>query len=428
MKPRKLTPRLIIVAAVLLLAAYYLYPTFRYERLRSYEEQEASQIAEQMGVSFAMVIENLNKSGSVLQDLLAENSSLPEEQKTSLSDRLQYLQGEHGERIAKYRKKAIKLGLDLQGGMHMVLEVDVVQLMNNIARQRDSKLEQLLIEIDDKLANDPQAEINEVITATFDQAGLKLSQYFGEPGESNSTVLTFITKQADDAINRSLEILRNRIDQFGVSEPSIQKQGSRRIVLELPGVQDPVRARDLIGRTALLEFKLLADPQGAQDFLTEVDKILSDQDAVSDTTQAVEEPAETAEELAAETDTTGEEGVDLEAALEGETTATDTGAVTLEATETPFTALLRGIRGDIAVPAENVRQVRNHLANPKVNKLMPDGTDIIWSARPEQVGDGIEYHLLYFVKKDAELTGSALSDARVTFQVDRTTRDQQVRR
>ncbi len=413
MKPRKLTPRLIIVAAVLLLAAYYLYPTFRYERLRSYEEQEASQIAEQMGVSFAMVIENLNKSGSVLQDLLAENSSLPEEQKTSLSDRLQYLQGEHGERIAKYRKKAIKLGLDLQGGMHMVLEVDVVQLMNNIARQRDSKLEQLLIEIDDKLANDPQAEINEVITATFDQAGLKLSQYFGEPGESNSTVLTFITKQADDAINRSLEILRNRIDQFGVSEPSIQKQGSRRIVLELPGVQDPVRARDLIGRTALLEFKLLADPQGAQDFLTEVDKILSDQDAVSDTTQAVEEPAETAEELAAETDTTGEEGVDLEAALEGETTATDTGAVTLEATETPFTALLRGIRGDIAVPAENVRQVRNHLANPKVNKLMPDGTDIIWSARPEQVGDGIEYHLLYFVKKDAELTGSALSDARV---------------
>ena len=413
MKPRKLTPRLIIVAAVLLLAAYYLYPTFRYERLRSYEEQEASQIAEQMGVSFAMVIENLNKSGSVLQDLLAENSSLPEEQKTSLSDRLQYLQGEHGERIAKYRKKAIKLGLDLQGGMHMVLEVDVVQLMNNIARQRDSKLEQLLIEIDDKLANDPQAEINEVITATFDQAGLKLSQYFGEPGESNSTVLTFITKQADDAINRSLEILRNRIDQFGVSEPSIQKQGSRRIVLELPGVQDPVRARDLIGRTALLEFKLLADPQGAQDFLTEVDKILSDQDAVSDTTQAVEEPAETAEELAAETDTTGEEGVDLEAALEGETTATDTGAVTLEATETPFTALLRGIRGDIAVPAENVRQVRNHLANPKVNKLMPDATDIIWSARPEQVGDGIEYHLLYFVKKDAELTGSALSDARV---------------
>lgn len=414
MKPRKLTPRLIVVAAVLLLAVYYLYPTFRYEQLNSYEEQEAAEIAEKMDISFAMVIENLNKDESVLQDLVATNDNLTEEQKSSLSARLQYLQGEHGEKIAKYRKNAIKRGLDLQGGMHMVLEVDVVQLMNNIARQRDPKLEQLLLEIDDKLTSDPQAEINEVITSTFDQAGLKLSQYFGEPGESNSTVLAFITKQADDAINRSLEILRNRIDQFGVSEPSIQKQGSRRIVLELPGVQDPVRARDLIGRTALLEFKLLADPQGAQDFLTSIDNLFAKKSVETDTAATTDESIETTtEEVAANIDTSGETGVDLEAALEGEVASSDTGAVSLETTETPFTSLLRGVRGDIAVPVENMRQVRNYLSDPRVSRLLPDGTDILWSARPELVGDGNEYYLLYFVKKDAELTGSALSDARV---------------
>ncbi len=416
MKPRKLLPRIIFISAVLLLAIYYLYPTFRYEQLRGFEEQEATEIAQQMGVSFAMIIENLNKDESILQDLLVNKKDLSEEDKSALSARIQNLQGEHGEKITKYRKKAIKRGLDLQGGMHMVLEVDIVQLMNNIARQRDAQLESILSSIDKQLTDDPQADINEVITATFDEAGVKLSQYFGEPGESNTTVLDFMTKQADDAINRSMEILRNRLDQFGVSEPSIQKQGSRRIVLELPGIQDPVRARGQIGRTALLEFKLVSEPTIAQDFLTSVDKMLVAKNAIAvDSSEITEESSpEIVQDVAVQdTDSTTDEGVDLEATLEGEVTSSDTGGVSIQTAESPFSSLLRGIRGDIAVPKENLRAVRNYLADPFVDRLIPDGVQIVWGAKTEDVGDGNQYHILYFVKSDPELTGSALSDAQV---------------
>jgi len=94
-----------------------------------------------------------------------------------------------------WSEKQIRLGLDLQGGMQIMLEVDYHEL--------------------------PEAE-------------------------------------RDDAVRSAIEIVRNRIDQFGVAEPSIQRLGSNRIMVQLPGLQEFERAKELIGRTALLEFKLLA--------------------------------------------------------------------------------------------------------------------------------------------------------------------------
>ena len=425
MKPRKLAPRAIMVLLVLALAAYYLYPTFHYSRLNSQEEQIAQQIADNMSVSYAYAIENLYKDESILRDKLDEIEDITSEKYRTVTALLDEAQGDLREKINKSRGKAIKRGLDLQGGMHLLLEIDLVQLMRNLTRQRDQRLEDILARIEDELDSNPQADFDDVVTRSFDAENLKLSQYFGEAGESNATVLGYLSKQADDAINRSLEILRNRIDQFGVSEPSIRKQGSRRILLELPGVQDPSRARDLIGRTALLEFKLLVDWEKAQEFLEDMDKMLADRIKITDTTLAGQHPDlelvgrtflsdSLSDEAVATTDTVISETIEAEDIFDLTTEITsDTGAVTFESEETPFTSLLRNIRGDIAIPPENLRRVKAILGDPEVDKLLPDGTELSWSAKPEIGGDGKEYSLIYLIKSNPELTGSALSDARV---------------
>ncbi len=406
MKPRKLAPRAIIITLVLLAGLFYLYPTFRYSQLKTREEAEAQVIAQKMGVSFPFVIEALYREDAVLLDKLNSLTDLDASTKADIGSRITKIQTLHRDQMAGLRKKAIKQGLDLQGGMHLVLEVDVVQLMRNLARQRDARLDKLLGTIQQQLNDDATRDFETVVVDVFDAEDVKLSQYYGEAGESNTTVISMITKQADDAINRSLEILRNRIDQFGVSEPTIQKQGSRRIVLELPGIQDQSRARDLIGRTALLEFKLVADQEKTQLILKNIDRVLAGSSPISPTTEAQATAANGSDTVAA---------MDLTAEMNAEAGAstTDTSAIAMESGATPFSGLLRGIRGDVAVPTESMRQVRDYLANPMVQSQIPDGVQFLWGAKAEPAGDGKEYNLLYLVKTNSELTGAALSDARV---------------
>ncbi|MDP8240051.1 MAG: protein translocase subunit SecD [Candidatus Hatepunaea meridiana] len=421
MKQRKLLPRFIIIVSILIVSIYLLFPTFKFSHLNGKEEKISQQIAEKMGVSYSYVIENLYKDESILRDKLDDLIEISPEDKQIVTDLLGYAQGEMAEGLNKSRKSAIKRGLDLQGGMHLVLEVDLVQLMRNLARTRDQRLEGILTKVQKELDQNPQADFDDVVIQYFEEEKIKLSQYFGEPGESNATVLGYMSKQADDAISRSLEILRNRIDQFGVSEPSIRKQGARRILLELPGVQDPARARDLIGRTAMLEFKLVADPDKHQQLLKDIDKLLVDRKKLEDTTSTstdaifddIEKPETTDITEVAKADSIDEDVLDLSAEMSEDTTVSDTGAVDFSTEEAPFSSLLRGYRGEIAVPSENLRRVKAYLTDPDVEDVFPDGTQVLWSAKPEIAGDGKEYYVFYLVKNTSELTGSALSDARV---------------
>jgi protein-export membrane protein SecD len=156
--------KLAVVVVAILAAAYYLYPTLRFYQL-------------------------------------------PHEERVTAA---------RGTEVADLREKSIPLGLDLQGGLHLVLEVDREKL---------------------------------------------------GPGEVSG------------AVDRAMTILRNRIDEFGVAEPLIQKQGEDRIVVQLPGVADPQRAKSLIGRTALLEFKLVRLPEESQQVLAQADAFLSERAA-----------------------------------------------------------------------------------------------------------------------------------------------------
>ena len=127
---------------------------------------------------------------------------------TMSKEEQQRLEIENPEKIDKLHKKALKLGLDLKGGMHLVLEVDDSQL------KADEK---------------------------------------------------------KDVLDRALEIVRNRVDQFGVSEPTIQKEGSKRIIVQLPGLQDPERAKRLLGQTAMLEWRLIRQQQEVAAVLRKLD-------------------------------------------------------------------------------------------------------------------------------------------------------------
>jgi preprotein translocase subunit SecD len=172
----------------------------------------------------------------------------------------------------------IHLGLDLQGGMHLLLEVEaekavesyVERIKNNlrddlkekgipVGKLEREKTDQIIMEASgekakwEKLLNEPRYSImHELSSSTLEKGIWRI-------------VLVLDSKQADqikkNAIDQALETIRNRIDQFGVSEPEITLQGTDRILIQLPGIKDPQRAINLIGQTALLEFKLL-DEEG----------------------------------------------------------------------------------------------------------------------------------------------------------------------
>jgi preprotein translocase subunit SecD len=167
--------------------------------------------------------------------------------------------------------KGITLGLDLQGGIHLVLEVEEDRAVEIAVDRAAAGIQDLLLER--KIpAESVKRTGSSRITIGFQNAELKKQvqkvledfptyQEMESTGSANSVVWELreaeIKRIKDSAINQALETIRNRIDQFGVAEPLIQRQGLKQIVVQLPGIQDPKRAKDLIKETALLEFKLL---------------------------------------------------------------------------------------------------------------------------------------------------------------------------
>jgi preprotein translocase subunit SecD len=176
-------------------------------------------------------------------------------------------------------KKTINLGLDLQGGIHLVLGVEADKA---IASQTDRAAEDVkgalakkgigLKRVTREGAGAFTVELgspqswNDALTVAnefpaFERRGL-------DQASGRFTLATSereMNRLRDLAVRQGVETIRNRVDQFGVSEPTITRQGSDRILIQLPGVQDPERAKALIGKTALLEFKLLDETASVED-------------------------------------------------------------------------------------------------------------------------------------------------------------------
>lgn len=173
----------------------------------------------------------------------------------------------------------IHLGLDLKGGMHLLLALDTEKMIQNIADRKFNSLKDGMIRDGirflslDKKGNDIAVSIrNEQKEKFYNLIGKELPDLkvkgSAVSGEVLNLELTILEKEAaalkDNAVRQALETIRNRIDQFGVSEPVIVKSGEDQILVQLPGIKDPERARELIGRTAQLEFKLVDEENTAR--------------------------------------------------------------------------------------------------------------------------------------------------------------------
>ncbi len=174
-------------------------------------------------------------------------------------------------------KHKINLGLDLQGGLYMVLGVDFNKVFSDVMARQAEQIPSVLKEKGIAVENsrlvkegfpidDPRVVVK-VLSSDVDKARALLKERFSNlrlTGDQAGTLELGLAREQkqeirDKTINQSIEVIRNRIDEFGVAEPVIASQGADRITVELPGVKDVQRAKDLIGRTAKLEFKIVDD-------------------------------------------------------------------------------------------------------------------------------------------------------------------------
>ncbi|MCB9366077.1 MAG: protein translocase subunit SecD [Calditrichaeota bacterium] len=411
--------RIIVVLILIVLGGYLLYPTLRYDQLTTKEGELLTKLSAESGIPLSRLALDIYRDDV---DLIGEiqQSDLSEMAKSSAIEQVEYLRGDFSRSLQANRSLAIKRGLDLQGGMYLVLEVDLVELLENSAKGKDDQYEALMRDVRTE-SKDPAVEVFDALESVSQRMNITLSRYWGEPGQSDEDVLSQLRETSDDAIDRSLEILRNRVDQFGVSEPSISKLGTHRIALELPGVKDPLRARELVGRTALLEFNLVAETDRTQEVLTTLDDAIARRMKGDTSDVATEQDSTIADTAAA--DTTAKENLAADTAnADSGTSAQDlfaeadslTPEVTSD-TENPLLSLLVGGTGDILVPAENRAQVTRYIASHENQRHIPRDLKFVWSARPEKIGADVrDFWRLYLVKARAEMTGDKLADARST--------------
>lgn len=313
--------------------------------------------------------------------------------------------------LEKTESRIIRQGLDLKGGMYIVLEADIPTLVSNLASMNDDRLENLIQNSKDQ-SIDPNQEFFRVFEENVKTDGIKLSRYYHEYGASLDKIMTALENEADDAINRVLEILQNRVDQFGVSEPTIQKQGKHRIVVELAGIQDSERARALLQSTALLEFYLVKNIAVTNELITQLDNVLKDDENLATSIkQDTKEPDENKKEDGSTTvsELFGDTETNVDPSNKDESTIDD---IFLEA---PFSGLLSAIPGDMGIEDKNLyafkklldrKEVRSTLENANGQFLLSHQAETIAANAPEK------YYRLYYLEKKPELTGGIVDEAR----------------
>ena len=245
------------------------------------------------------------------------------------------------------RRVPLKLGLDLQGGMHLALEVD----------------------------------------------------------ESKGTVAN-----RSEALDRALTVVRKRIDEFGTSEPVVQKAGTDRIIVELPGIDDPQRAQDIVQKSAFLQFQITDKSQALDKALPRLDAILKDQAAVLASVgpgaKGADQPASQPLKGLFATDTG-------KTASAKDSAARDTAAVLGDAKGGPFSKLLSNgqIPGEYFVLTSDASTVVRYLAMPEVAAALPPGKVLRWGSDSTVFGTQT-YRSLYVVDARPIITGEYLTDAK----------------
>ena len=332
--------------------------------------------------------------------------TLSENEKTVLSE-----QGE----LLNLETRAIKQGLDLKGGMYIALEVDIPTLVENIAINKDQKLASVFESTRQEILMFPETDFFNSFSNLVEERQVKLSRYYYDYGSNSDDIITALKTEAEDAIDRVLEILQNRIDQFGVAEPTIQKQGTQRIIVELAGVQNSERARALLESTALLEFYLVKDITTTNEFMIKVDQILKKDKSISKAVKEID-PAENKEVPESSSD----KAVSVSELFGADESSSKNDSAIVDQdmfAERPFSSMLRNLGNSIGVPEKNVFTVRKLIAKPEVSdRLASIGANFLFGHKAEEyvLNDGSveSMYTLYLVDDQAELTGGVVEEAK----------------
>ena len=328
------------------------------------------------------------------------------------------------------KEKELNLGLDLKGGMNVMLEVQVEDVIKALAgdSQNDPAFVEAIAEANAALKEGTSKDYISDFVKAYQRLsnGGSLAAVFVSPDRkditlesSDADVEKILKRETDAAIAASFNVLRSRIDHFGVTQPNIMRRpNSHRILVELPGVKEPQRVRDLLQGTASLEFWLTYDAREVLPALAAADKFIK---AELSEAPAAGQPEVASVEAAAAAGTPAGEAEGLLAEIGSDTTAVAEAEHTdrYDRAKNPLFAVLDpGFAGGAAIGAAykaDMAAVNEYLANPAVRELFPADIAFKWGVKGDDKIDGRFY--LYAIRIStpdgkAPLDGSVVTEAR----------------
>ncbi|MCI7139472.1 protein translocase subunit SecDF [Alistipes sp.] len=330
------------------------------------------------------------------------------------------------------KEKELNLGLDLKGGMNVMLEVQVEDVVKALAgdSQMDPSFQAAIAEANEALKQGTSSDYIGVFVKAYERlsGGQPLAALFVSPDRkditlesSDADVEKLLKRETEAAIAASFNVLRSRIDHFGVTQPNIMRlPNSHRILVELPGVKEPQRVRDLLQGTASLEFWTTYDAREILPMLVSADKLLKSEMTEQTTEVSTgEDEAVSAEASAADTTAT-EGGLIAEVGASEQAPAAEAAqGGNFSREENPLFAVLDpSYAGGAAIGAAykaDMAAVNAYLSQPSVRELLPADITFKWAVKGDDHIDGRYY--LYAIKVStpdgkAPLDGSVVTDAR----------------
>jgi len=348
------------------------------------------------------------------------------------------------------KEREINLGLDLRGGMNVTLEVSVQDIVRALSHDSQDPIFLSAMDLAAKRQQESKGDFVSLFGEAYKEEAQKqgnpdarlvslfLMEFKDKPGininSSNEDVLKVLKEESDAAIDRSYQILRTRIDRFGVAQPNIQKlESSGRILVELPGVKDPERVRKLLRGAAQLEFWETYDASKLQQALVNLDAKLASElqnkknqeqtPVVAEETEVAENaeevtPAEEGEEVAVADSI---ESTDLAAQL-AENKKEEQGEDTLLDANHPLLTKLQ-VTGGTSARVGIASKADMKYINEKLNEnkaMFPRDLKFAWTVKPEtftlESGENIEMYELVALKMSRDnkcaLGGEVITDAR----------------
>lgn len=334
------------------------------------------------------------------------------------------------------KKAALKLGLDLQGGMSVVLEADIKNLLENLADNSKNESFTNALNAAKREQQSTQGDFIDLFVKNFQGSEEELlglfrnadtDEYIGD-GASKADLKNFLKKEADDAFASTYDIIQSRIDQFGLLQPSIQRQdASKRIMIEIPGVDNPARVRNLLQSTANLEFFEVYTSSEFFKYLDQANKALKEKLDLENPTQ--DEIALVDQQDENNTADASSENNELDDLL-GDAEKTDEAkAIDDEKAKAEFkknNPLFNYLQPNFTqgvvigyATKNNVDKINEYLALPEVQAVFPSNAKIMWEAKPivseDENGKKSKIYSLLALKGDQDglplLDGSAIKSA-----------------